>query len=476
MKKSKKSAASTAAGTKGSGVARGKAAAEGRRRAHSNENKTAKGWSWLSDLSWLLLLTLPALTFSSTARETFRLPKLLISELLVLVSLVFLATRLWNVARLDGRSLLRHPAVQLMLPLLLVASLTWFSSDHRQHVAQGLLSLSIAGVGLMAWSLGWRPRELSKGLQLLVVPALLLSLLGLAQHYHLLELFQFRGDLQGRIALTSLAGGAFDLAAYLVLPGLVAQWALWRADTLWQRLAWLAVLALLVYVIALTRTLSAIAGLLLASAVLWALLLPRRQLWRLAGGLAVASVAALLLVAPLQVRLNHKIEQAKQGNYNQLLNGRLDGWRTALWMLEEHPILGVGHGAYRAEFGHAKLALRQAGVPFFRKQHQPYFVNAHNEVLEAAAEWGIVGLAALLWGLGVLWRQLRRRRWALAPDDAAGGAELALMWGGVAALAVMSMGNFPLRLALVAYPFVLLLAWILQPVHLSEVPSAEADP
>ncbi len=429
----------------------------------------------MADLPWLVLLTLPALTFSSSARETFRLPKLLISELLVLVTLVFLATRLWHVRRLDGRSLLRHPAVQLMVPLLLVASLTWFSSDHRQHVSQGLISLAIAGLALIGWSLGWRPQELAKGFRLLLVPALMLSVLGLLQHFHLVELFEFRGNLQDRIALTSLAGGAFDLAAYLVLPGLVAQWALWRSPQLWQRLAWMAALGLLIYVIALTRTLSAIAGLLVASAVLWTFLLPRRQLWRLAGGLGTISLLAVLLVAPLQSRLQQKVEQARQGNYNQLLNGRLDGWRTALWMLQQHPVMGVGHGAYRAEFGNAKLALRQEGVPFFRKQHQPYFVNAHNEVLEVAAEWGSLGLLALLWALAVVARQLRRRYRALGEDDPERRAELALMCSGMTALAIMSMGNFPLHLALVAYPFVLLLAWILQPVTPPDGIAAEAE-
>ena len=438
---------------------------------------TVRGQSRLASLSTILpgvlLVTLPALAFSSSARDTFRLPKLLISELLVLVTLVYLATRLWKVERIDWRALMRHPAVQLMLPMLLVAGLTWFSSVHRQHVSQGLTSLAIAGGALIVWSLGWRPKEMLNGLRLLMVPAVLLSVLGLLQHYGILELFEFRGNVQDRIALTSLAGGAFDLAAYLVLPGLMAQLALWRTDRRGLRLAWALVLALLLFVIALTRTLSAIAALLLASAVLWAQLLPRRRMWRLGASLAVVVVAALVLVTPLRQRLILKVDQAKQGNYNQLLNGRLDGWRTALWMLEQRPLMGVGHGAYRAEFGNAKLALREAGVPFYRKQHRPYFINAHNEVLEAAAEWGSLGLLALFWALAVLWRRLRRRRGELSEGDAEGRAELALMWAGVVALAVMSMGNFPLRIALVAYPYVLLLAWILRPATGGEAPVPE---
>lgn len=428
---------------------------------------------WRRLLGWVpcvLLLILPALTFSSGARETFRLPKLLITELLALVVLLYLASRLWKIQRLDWSVLWRHPACQVVGPLLLVASLTWLSSEHRDHVTQGLISLWIAGLSLMAWSLGWRPKELATGLRLLLIPAVFLSFLGILQYFNWVELFQFRDDLQDRIAMTSLAGGAFDLAAYLVLPALLAQLGFWRSKVPWQRILWALTWALFVYVIALTRTLSAIVGLLLASAVFWARVLPRRHLGRLGVALGGAVLAALLLVSPLRQRVQLKGDQLRQGNYNQLLNGRLDGWRTAFWMLEENPLLGVGHGAYRAEFGHAKIALREAGIPFYRKQHRPYFINAHNEILEVAAEWGSCGLIALLGSIGLLWRRLRQRGRQLEEDDFLGRTDLALMWAGIVALLILSLGNFPLRLALVAYPFLILLAWILQPIDQEATP------
>lgn len=433
-----------------------------------DSNKTLP--MWRQALPWLpcvLLLLLPALTFSSGARETFRLPKLLMSEILALVTWLFLATRLWKVKTIDWRALLRHPAVHVIGPLLLVASLSWWTSEHRHHVEQGLVSLWIGGLSVVFWSLGWRGRELARTLQLLVIPGVLLAVLGLLQVYGVVELFQFRDALQDRIAMTSLAGGAFDLAAYLVLPALVAQLACKQTDVLWQRVAWMLVLALFVYVIAVTRTLSAIAGLLVASAVLWFQLLPKRQLWRLGLALGSALLAAMLLLAPLRLRVIQKVNQLEKGRYNQVLNGRLDGWNTALWMLQKEPLLGVGHGAYRAEFGHAKLDLRQSGVLFFRMQHQPYFVNAHNEPLEAAAEWGGLGIFAMAGAAFALWRRLRQRGRQLAALEDEGlrrarGGELALMWSGLVALGLMSMTYFPLRIALVAYPFLLFVAWILR--------------
>jgi O-antigen ligase len=88
---------------------------------------------------------------------------------------------------------------------------------------------------------------------------------------------------------------------------------------------------------------------------------------------------------------------------------------------------------------------------------QVVFANAHNEVLEAAAEWGVPGLAALAWALWVLFAALRRR------DRRA--EERALAWAGVAALAVLSLMAFPFRVALVAYPALLFLSGVLRPAE-----------
>ena len=92
-----------------------------------------------------------------------------------------------------------------------------------------------------------------------------------------------------------------------------------------------------------------------------------------------------------------------RGDWNSVLTGRLDGWRAAVWMFERHPLAGVGQGAYQPEFVPAKLALLDRGVLFFPALTQVGgFGNAHNEILEAAADWGIPGLLALAWGLWVL--------------------------------------------------------------------------
>jgi tetratricopeptide (TPR) repeat protein len=151
-----------------------------------------------------------------------------------------------------------------------------------------------------------------------------------------------------------------------------------------------------------------------------------------------------------------------RGDLNQALTGRLDGWRTAVWMAGRHPVAGVGPGGYAAEFSDAKLALLDDGVAFYPGHLQATFANAHNEVLEVAAELGLPGLAALAWGLWLLLAAARR----IGRDDGRPAAErrreAALAWGGLTTLAVLSLGHFPFRLALTAFPALLLLAWMLR--------------
>jgi O-antigen ligase len=157
----------------------------------------------------------------------------------------------------------------------------------------------------------------------------------------------------------------------------------------------------------------------------------------------------------LRQRVVEKARVLAQGDWNELLSGRLDGWRTALWMLRQHPLTGVGHGAYRTEFAPAKLALLDQGVRFYTGLMEVGFANAHNELLETGAEWGIPGLLALAWALWVLLAALRRA--GRAPEDRA------LALAGTAALGVLSLAAFPFHIALVAFPALLFLSWVLSP-------------
>lgn len=406
---------------------------------------------------WAVLI-LPPFLFVP-AKESFRLPKLLVSEWLGLASVLVLA---WGLRGSGAglRDAWRAPAVRALLPALLVATVGMWTTEHPLQVRDALFDLWIGAACLAGWSAGlarWRQERLLRGL---LWPASLLALLGVLQAHRIFEPLQLAGTRwDPRLGLTSLAGNPGDLGAYLVLPCLVATW---NVPSLRSAGRWTTALglALCLYVLALTQTLAAVAALAAGLLVLAVLMLPRRKaLLGLAAGAAVV-LALILAVAPLRARVAAKIGPLMQGDLNEFLTGRLDGWRAAMWMVGERPVAGVGHGAYLPEYIPAKIALLERGVEFLPGQTNPVFANAHNEYLEVAAEWGIPGLLALAWGLWVLLRTARR-----VPER-----DRPLAWSGLAALAVLSLVYFPFRVALVAFPAMLFLAWVLRPAGVEEEP------
>jgi O-antigen ligase len=411
---------------------------------------------------WLLVLV-PPLVWTRVAKESFRQPKLLIAGWLALASLACLAWGLRRVERVGPADLWRLPAARIVLPVLAVATAGLASTRYPLHVREALIDLWIGAAALVGWSAALPASRLLRLLRGLLWPACLLALLGISQYYDIWQPLPFATLKAGsRLAITSLAGNPGDLASFLVLPCLVAQDLLrrrlgrhrrdgegWRTPGTWGTAAALAVAA---GALVLTQTFAALAALAAGSLLLWGAGVPRR---RAAALLAAGAVALALLaagVAPLRQRVLEKARHLAQGDWNAVLTGRLDGWRAAAWMFERHPLAGVGQGAYQPEFVPAKLALLDRGVPFFVDQTRGGFDNAHNEFLEAAAEWGIPGLLALGWGLWVLLGALRR----VAPEDRS------LAWAGTTALAALSLVDFPFRVALVAFPALLFLSWVLR--------------
>jgi O-antigen ligase len=402
----------------------------------------------------ILIVAVP-LVFVPSARDSFRLPKLLLAEWLGLLSLLLLSWRRGGEGALAVvRKLVSTPAFLAVAPLVLVATLGLAVTAHPEHVRRALPALWIGAACLVGWAAGFEPAKLERLVHWGTLPAVLLGVLAILQFHGLFRPFGFAKPIEGaRLGVTALAGNPGDLGAFLVLPCLVAQERIWRQHGTW-RWTWAGALVLCVYALLATQTLTALAGLAVGSLALWAALLPRRQAVRLlAAGLAVAALG-VAVVGPLRVRVAEKLENLVHGDWAALLTYRLDAWAVAGWMLRQHPWTGVGHGAFVTEFTPAKIALLEGGRVFpDRGTFESVFANAHNDALEVAAELGWPGLLAMVWGVatvgGVAWRRA-------AP-------ERALVLAGLAAMAVVALAGFPFETAMVAYPWLLFLAWTLAP-------------
>lgn len=391
-----------------------------------------------------------ALVFDPGFGGVFRLPKRLLAETLGLASLaaLILAAR-----RFDPRGLLTSPAVVGVGPLLLVAALLAPFSRHPEHVAAGLAGCWIGGACLVGWSLGFERQRLGRLLLWTLPGALLSGGLGVLQALDLYQPFGVvaAGAESPRYEVIGLAGNAGDLSASLVLPALVAQASFARRRTWWAAAAALLAIA----AAGATQTVAPLLAIAGGSVLIWWPRLVRRRRWLFAGVAAGLALAGALAFPEARERFQGKVANLVRGEWNALLTGRLDGWLVAVEMLRAEPWTGVGQGAYRAAFVDTKARLAERGVEFFPEQPFPVFANAHSEPLEVGAELGLPGLAALGWLLFYLGRRMTRARF---PGDA---GELALGRAALAALGLLALGGFPFRIAVVGYPALVLMAFLL---------------
>ncbi|MEP7012004.1 MAG: O-antigen ligase family protein [Acidobacteriota bacterium] len=405
---------------------------------------------------WALIYTVPLLVIPGL-HESFRTPKLLIGELLALGSLIGLAFRLYG-REIDFRAVAKRPEVAALVPLLLLAAASLGSTAHILHVREAVASLGVGAACLIGWTAGFDRAQKERFLIGSLVPAALSALLAIVQFHQLWEPLRFAGiGYDSRLGVTALAGNPGDLGAYLVLPCLIGLWCLPRLAGRQRILAGVA-FALCLYALIVTQTLAALAALAVGALVYAFGALPRRQLFAGLAAVVILGALALLAVAPLQKRVAVKVQSIITGDWNDLLTGRLDGWRAALLMWHENPWTGVGHGAYRPEFVPAKLELAYAGTRFYAGHTQPVFANAHNEFLEVAADLGWPGVIALAWGIGVIGFAAFRRA-GTEDGEFREPRDRALFLAGLAALGVLSVAYFPFRIALVAFPALLFLAW-----------------
>jgi O-antigen ligase/polysaccharide polymerase Wzy-like membrane protein len=225
-------------------------------------------------------------------------------------------------------------------------------------------------------------------------------------------------------------------ALLLVLP--LAGWLAWEARGR-ARLAWIGAGALMVVSIAITQSRSAFVGLgLMVALALWA-----RGRRRLRLGLAV--LAALTIGGAAFYVTSHyetvnEIRTAPASEH-AALRARISENLAGLYMLEDHPLNGVGAGEFEDNY---QAYARRIGIDDRFKR------SAHNSYVQIAAESGVLGLITFV-GLLVatLGSAMRARRLLLAARrvvDARLAEAMVIGVGVYAAMAAVNDFAFPIYL------------------------------
>ncbi len=425
---------------------------------------------WVELPMWLLVLLVP-LIVDPLGKDVFREVKLQAAQILALLSIVGLLWQLRESKRSSSaRECMDLPALRIALLLLLAAGSSVLAKSTMRYSETALFELAIGAVCLVAWSLGWQSARLRLFLQALLIPSIIVATIGILQYHHLWKPFDFlsTGRVE-RIQITSLAGASSDLAAFLVLPILVVQAAIVR----WKKVRWLlfATLGILGYALISAQSFTALIAAIVGSVFFWGLTLPRRTLVVRGGGILVLALVLILGVSPIRGRVLKLGRVLSEGEVNAALSGRLDAWRAAGAMWSESPILGIGHGGFRAEFGRKKLELTGQGEQFYRRHAYSNFSYAHNDYLQVVAEWGVIGFLALAAALFILLRATIRLSSATHEDR--GNRHLAL--SGLLSLGVMPLTYFPWHIAITAYTHLIFVCWILALRREQELAEGQVD-
>lgn len=152
--------------------------------------------------------------------------------------------------------------------------------------------------------------------------------------------------------------------------------------------------------------------------------------------LAVAIVAlSVFAYRPVRQRLRLVALAARRGDWNLALTDRGAAWLAASELIRAHPALGIGPGAFQAEFLPARLRAegrlhRRLIVPGVSIES---FSKVHNDYLEGAVAIGVPGALLLALALGIETAALLRRgrrSGAAAADGVtlAAGAAAAMTW------------------------------------------------
>jgi hypothetical protein len=248
---------------------------------------------------------------------------------------------------------------------------------------------------------------------------------------------------RGRYAWIGTFGNPADAAVFLVLPALLA---VSRAFATRRHRAFNAAAALLMTAVILgTRTMTTFLALTAGAALLVWINTPRRRRFGLIA-VVLAVALAVLAVTPLGQRVRAAVRETRAGGVLWLGSARFAAYAAAASMIGARPATGVGFGLYEANsFRFQSLdALASRGHILGL---QTGFGEAHNDLLQYAAETGLLGLALVAAG-GVL--AVRRRR-----GDEGG---VVPVWSLATAALVLALTQFPLHLATVAAQWAVLAA------------------
>ena len=389
-------------------------------------------------------LTLPFLVFSTASSDALRETKLLVQALGAALAMLGLARS--GALPALGRGLAARVAAFGLLAALALALLSALANADVVDPLTAAAILSPLALLLAGASRpGARVRP-AAAIALMTAGAATGALAGLQRWA---GLFQMPLDVpEPRFLAAGLIGNAGDVGMALVLPALLlfTRAAEPGAPGGPRCLAALGLLATLVGLLATEAVAPALAF--FAGAAVFVAFDLRRRFPAL-----LVFLAAALLAIPTGAgrRVLLKADEVRRGDLASATTQRDIGLLAGREMIRARPFLGVGPGAFSNRFVSARLgAEERTRRRLVHRSGSAHFDNAHCEPVTLGAETGVPAALAAMAAAGALFIGLlaRRRR----ASDAVARGSIDALFAGLFAFALLSLADFPFRIAVASGP------------------------
>ena len=330
------------------------------------------------------------LVFRRDPTEMFRLAKAMFfrAEAILIVSVTLAAILAGaSIPRLKGRD------PWLLLPLLALAVFGVLALTSTKP----LLSVSALGAATATAIVFFATVSAARTRGWLLVAAPLVAavanaLLVIVEEVNLWMPFGVQSGVPHHVQCDALIGNPNEVGGYLGAAALaaIAVIASRDAENRWK-LRDVLVAAVLVAGLVVCQTLTSIIAFAAAAFFMIAISSWRNAI-RIAAIAIVAGLLIVILVAPFRDRAQKIVYWARHGEYNAIATERFTPFVAAWTMFTDHPLTGVGPGAFAWQYYDYKIRAEQR-FPSLRNVYSrgTNYGEVHNDHLQALAEGGVLG-------------------------------------------------------------------------------------
>lgn len=365
---------------------------------------------------WIVAVSLFAipLVIDPFAKDIFRFPKEMIfrASAIVLASLFGLR---WISSRLSlGRIAFRDSAVLIPLAIVGWTVITTITSTNRRLSEESLITVICSVIFFFGSRLAIQGNPSMRALDVVLPAAVINAMLAIAQEFRLWQPFTFPVEWSGHMTTTALLGNPNDVAMF-ILPVTIACFVAMSVFSGLRKGAYLIVFLILLLALLACGTRGAIVALgvgVLASAV---------RLSRRNAGLLAFSLLLFIGIAvsdsKLRGRFTGLVDASRNRRFDILFSQRLPAFLTAIEMTRDHPVTGVGPGAYKWKYMEYKIALAAKYPELWTRGWPALFRETHNDHLQILAETGVPGYTLFVLAAGAMLFGLRRGQTPASAND-----------------------------------------------------------